>query len=68
MVEIWDNGTGFDASKIDALDSTHIGIRNVRERIETMCGGEVKVDSQIGAGTRVTITLPLRDDAGEVRE
>ena len=39
---------------------THIGIRNVRERIETMCGGSLKVDSRIGEGTTVTIRFPLR--------
>ena len=66
VVEVWDNGTGFDTSKLEALGSAHIGIRNVRERIETMCGGEMKVDSLIGAGTRVTITLPLRVNVGEV--
>lgn len=32
----------------------HIGIRNVRERIEKMCGGILTVESRVGEGTAVT--------------
>ena len=62
VIEVWDNGAGFDVVKIDAADGAHIGIRNVRERIGGMCGGFLKVESQIGVGTTVTIGIPLRED------
>ena len=42
---ISDNGKGFDLSRLEQTDETHIGIRNVRERVETMCGGTFAVDS-----------------------
>ena len=62
---VWDNGIGFDTAKIDAADRTHIGIRNVRERIERISGGTMKVDSRIGEGTVVTITIPYGNDTEE---
>ena len=58
VITVWDNGIGFDVEKIDTADSSHIGIRNVRERIEGMCGGSMKVESRLGEGTTVTIIIP----------
>ena len=58
VIEVRDNGTGFDVKKIDEADSSHIGIRNVRERIEKMCGGSMKVESRMDEGTTVTIRIP----------
>ena len=60
-IVVWDNGTGFDVNKIDAAEGSHIGIRNVRERIEGMCGGTLKVESTIGEGTTVTMTIPIQE-------
>ncbi|MBQ9300217.1 MAG: histidine kinase [Clostridia bacterium] len=58
---VWDNGKGFDVSQIEAAEGTHIGIRNVRERIEGMCGGTLKVESVLGEGTTVTVTIPAKE-------
>ena len=59
-VIIQDNGIGFDPEKQSASDEAghHIGIANVRERIESMCGGSLSIDSEPGKGTKVTITVP----------
>ena len=52
-----DDGIGFDVSGL--TDSKkHIGIRNVRERLQAMCGGSLTIDSQPGAGTRALIRIP----------
>jgi signal transduction histidine kinase len=52
-----DDGIGFDVSGM--TDSKkHIGIRNVRERLQTMCGGSLTIESQPGTGTRVLIRIP----------
>lgn len=61
VIEVWDNGTGFDVKKIEEADNSHIGIRNVRERIEKMCGGSLKVESRMDEGTTVTITIPINE-------
>ncbi|MBR0414472.1 MAG: histidine kinase [Clostridia bacterium] len=57
VITVSDNGVGFDEAKAQA-DGTHIGIQNVRERIEKMCGGTVEINSKTGEGTAVTIRIP----------
>ena len=55
---IKDNGKGFDTEAPSLSDGTHIGLNNVRERIERMCGGTFTVESEIDVGTTVTIHIP----------
>ena len=54
-----DNGIGFDTGTLVQMNSDHIGLKNVRERIEKMCGGTLTVESGSDAGTTVTIRIPL---------
>ncbi len=58
IITVSDNGKGFDIEKPFSSDSTHIGIKNVRERIEEMCGGTMTIESEIGKGTVITICIP----------
>ena len=58
---ISDNGIGFDADNVDSTDGNHIGIANVRERINTMCNGTLDIDSRIDEGTTITITIPKEE-------
>ncbi len=53
-----DNGKGFDAKKIKQKDSGHIGLRNVKERIENMCHGTMDIVSNPHDGTTITIRIP----------
>ena len=55
MVE--DDGVGFDTSKL-LDDKKHIGIRNIRARLEVMVDGKLEIDSTPGVGTKVLITIP----------
>ena len=57
-IVIQDNGTGFHPEMVNTANGKHIGIANVRERVEAMCGGTLWIDSQIGEGTKVVIRLP----------
>ena len=59
-IVISDNGVGFDQSDMSSDNRTHIGIRNVRERIEKMCGGTLEIVSEPDHGTTVTILIPRR--------
>ena len=52
-----DNGGGFDSSGLWE-DKKHIGLRNIRERLQTMCEGTLTVESTPGVGTKVTISIP----------
>ena len=69
-IVIEDNGRGFDVKKLKEADETHIGIRNVRERIEQICGGTLEITSRQGEGTTVTIRIPVggggKNDGGLV--
>ena len=42
--------------------SGHIGIRNVRERLEKQCGGTLTLESRPGEGTTVTLFVPRMKD------
>ena len=61
-VVISDNGRGFDTSAAESADGTHIGIRNVRERLRSLCGGSLTIESLLGEGTKVTIRIPAEKD------
>ena len=60
-IVIADNGLGFDPVVIDAAEGNHIGIRNVRERLENQCGGTLVVESRRGEGTTVTVFIPTTE-------
>ena len=62
IITISDNGVGFDTKKPLSSDERHMGINNVSERIKAMCGGKLTIDSRIGEGTEVTITIPRRTE------
>lgn len=59
LIMIDDDGVGFDA-KDDNIKSSkkHVGIENVRSRLKAQCGGFLRIVSEPGRGTIVTITIP----------
>lgn len=52
-----DDGVGFDTS-LPQNERKHVGIRNIRRRVEVMCGGTLTIESTPGKGTAATITIP----------
>lgn len=58
-IVIRDNGKGFVVEEAMNADETHIGIRNVKDRVEQLCGGTLEIDSRLGEGTTVTIHIPF---------
>ena len=59
IVYVSDNGPGFDVKSAPSGESTHIGLGNVRERLQYMCKGTLLVTSAPGEGTTVTVSVPL---------
>ena len=57
-VIVKDNGIGFDPDTLGEQEGTHIGVANVRQRIEDMCTGTLEIDSEEGKGTEITISIP----------
>ena len=57
IVEVNDDGVGFDM-EAGYDEKKHVGIKNIRERIETMCNGTLLIESEKGKGTKATIKIP----------
>jgi signal transduction histidine kinase len=55
MLGIADDGRGFDSTQIG---DERFGLTGMRERAE-MIGAELKIESQVGQGTQIWLTLPL---------
>jgi PAS domain S-box-containing protein len=63
--EVEDDGGGFDpAQEPSASTMGGIGTRGMGERAQ-LVGGELKIESEPGEGTRVRFELPLREDEEE---
>jgi signal transduction histidine kinase len=61
-VEVTDTGPGFDPATVGASEQ-HLGLVGMRERVESL-GGEFRIESAPGQGTRVVATLPMPPDGG----
>ena len=58
-ITVSDDGVGYDTSAPKKEDGrTHVGMDNSKTRLKEMCDGEMRIESTIGEGTKVTITLP----------
>lgn len=58
MIQVEDDGIGFDVAKYQEEHSSHIGIENVSNRLMNLCNGTVEIYSKIGVGTVVTMRIP----------
>ena len=59
---ISDNGKGFSVGDLEKLEGTHIGLGNVKTRIENQCGGSFTINSVIDEGTTITMFIPEKSD------
>jgi len=59
-ISVEDNGVGFDTSQLKPVSkqARGFGLFSLRERLSYQ-GGKLDIESDIGRGTRVTITAPL---------
>jgi two-component system LytT family sensor kinase len=60
VITVRDDGIGFDPETVCSDGGTHVGIENVRRRVELMCGGTLEIMSSCGCGTTVKITIPVK--------
>ncbi len=73
VIKVRDNGVGFPSSpdmsggfftgeqkpeKMPVGGGKHVGIENVRGRLEMLCGGTLKIESIPEVGTICTVTIP----------
>ena len=66
LLEIEDDGIGFDTSAVDASYESRgsLGMINLRERTE-LVRGILRIDSVKGRGTRIQVVIPLTEDAAD---
>jgi len=68
LLEINDNGVGFDVQEIaksyDKRANSSLGMVNLRERTE-LVSGHLQIDSKPGQGTKVQVYIPLTEDAAD---
>jgi two-component system sensor histidine kinase DegS len=58
-VSVEDNGSGFELTDtLASPDADRLGLATMRERVE-MLGGQIRFDSGLGRGTKVSFELPV---------
>jgi len=66
LVDISDNGEGFDPSQTldSAISVGHMGLLGMKQRAE-MLGGDIKIKTDEGKGTTITLILPIQPQVEE---
>jgi signal transduction histidine kinase len=62
VIEVADPGPGFDPTAAQGSEM-HLGLVSMRERAESL-GGQFRIESTPGRGTRAIATLPLGNTGG----
>ena len=62
-ITVTDDGVGFIPENEYKDQGTHVGIKNVRQRLELMCDGTLEITSEPGKGTTARIRIPKENDA-----
>ena len=55
MIEIKDNGKGFEVKNI----SSGLGLVGLKERAQLL-NGELRIDSRIGEGTKIQVAIEMK--------
>jgi signal transduction histidine kinase len=59
VIEITDNGQGFEVQDLDVMAAMHLGLRNLKRRAQQL-EGTLDIQSSPGQGTTVTIRVPRK--------
>lgn len=62
VITVVDDGVGFDVDEVANDGRSHVGLKNIKVRLQEMCGASVDVKSEHGAGTSVTVTIPKAEE------
>ncbi len=64
VAQIEDDGAGFDVAGVQARydERGSLGMINLHERTELL-GGQIRIESAPGRGTRITVRVPLKEKA-----
>ncbi len=57
VIEVIDDGVGFDTKNIDNTNNKHVGINNVKTRLSSLSLGLLEITSKPNKGTKVVVKL-----------
>jgi sensor histidine kinase YesM len=61
IISIIDTGVGYDLNQITSDGKSHIGIKNVKDRLESRVDGKLILESEIGVGTKAIVYIPKKE-------
>jgi signal transduction histidine kinase len=66
VLEIEDDGVGFDQNAVEAgTKRNSLGMTNLRDRAD-LAKGTLHIQSQVGRGTKITVLIPIKEQAAGV--
>ncbi|MFA9406803.1 MAG: sensor histidine kinase [Anaerolineales bacterium] len=67
ILEVLDYGRGFDLEILDSSDRPTWGVLGMKERA-SLVGGQYTLESRIGQGTQICVTIPYPEEEGVTNE
>ena len=64
IIIVKDDGVGFDVKK--QLEGNHVGIINIKKRLEYFVDGSLNIESEVGKGTTATIKIPKSNKTNKI--
>ena len=61
IITIADTGVGYDVNQTLNDGKSHIGIQNVKDRLQSRVEGQLIIESEIGLGTKVVVYIPKKE-------
>lgn len=62
VVEVADDGVGFDVEEVFTRQSDSVGLKNLVFRLKKLMNADVNIKSEIGKGTKAIVTLPKTEE------
>ena len=69
LIEVEDDGAGMPPEKLEEIfqmqGTDGVGLANIQKRLGILYGTKLSIESQLGLGTKITMTLPKRKENAE---
>ena len=62
IIRVTDDGVGFSEGECEDDGGTHVGIENIKKRLDMMINARLEIESKKGIGTKACILIPKRRD------
>ena len=62
IIRVTDDGVGFTECEYADDGGTHVGIENIKKRLDMMIHAKLEIESKLGEGTKACILIPKRRD------